>query len=262
MDFLTIEITSKKVCGNNVDFSTIKITFKKVRGNKVDFSTIEITLTKERGNNVDFSTIEITSKKTHGNNVHFSTIEITLKKARGNQADFSISEVTSKEYAEMTWKFVNIWSSTYRRNIHVESTWIRHGVLVGIQEDHGVARANAEQGNRYIDTSDDEEISDDSISIPGQDHLDTQVAKLLAVRNSPDKIDLVGKISTEAQAPADAFPDQLSKDLAEDEKQGPNISPHLAVIVNNLWQQNIFGDKFKDRLSKYAMPKNLCSTMQ
>ena len=85
-----------------------------------------------------------------------------------------------------------------------------------IQEDHGVARANAEQGNRYIDTSDDEEISDDSISIPGQDHLDTQVAKLLAVRNSPDKIDLVGKISTEAQAPADPFLDELSKELAED----------------------------------------------
>ena len=67
---------------------------------------------------------------------------------------------------------------------------------------------------------------------------------------------MIGKISTEAQAPADSFLDQLSKDLAEDEKQGPNISPHLAVIVNNLWQQNISGDKFKDRLSKYPMPEN------
>ena len=44
--------------------------------------------------------------------------------------------------------------------------------------------------------------------------------------------------------------------MAEDEKQGPNISPHLAVIVNNLWQQNISGYKFKDRLSKYPMPEN------
>ena len=148
--------------------------------------------------------------------MHFWTIKITLKKARGNQADFSISEVTSKKYAEMTWKFVNIWSLTYRRNIHVESTWIRRGVPIGIQEDHGVARANAEQGNRYIDTSDDEEISDNSISIPGQSHLDTQVAKLLAVRNSADKMDLVGKVSTEAQAPADPFLDQRSKELAED----------------------------------------------
>ena len=50
-----------------------------------------------------------------------------------------------------------------------------------IQEDHGVARANAEQGNRYVDTSDNEEIQDDSISIPDQDHLDTEVVKLLAV---------------------------------------------------------------------------------
>ena len=122
-----------------------------------------------------------------------------------------------------------------------------------IQEDHGGARANTEQGNRYVDTSDDEEIPDDSISIPDQDHLDTEVAKLLAVRNSPDKIDLVGKISTESQAPTDPFLDQLSKDLAENEKQGPNIYPHLAVIVNNLWQQNISGDKFKDRLPKYPM---------
>ena len=142
------------------------------------------------------------------------------------------------------------------------STDTRANAKCVIQEDHGVARANAEQGNRFIDASEDEEIPGDSIRIPDQNHLDTEAAKLLAVRNSPDKIDLVGKISTEAQAPADAFPNQLSKDLAEDEKQGPNISPHLAVIVNNLWQQNIFGDKFKDRLSKYAMPKNLCSTMQ
>ena len=74
-----------------------------------------------------------------------------------------------------------------------------------IHEDHGVARANAEQGKRYIDTSGDEENPDDNISIPDQDHLGTVVAKLLSVRNSPDKIDLVGKISTEALAPADPF---------------------------------------------------------
>ena len=32
----------------------------------------------------------------------------------------------------MTWKFIEIWSSTYRRNSHVESTGIRRGVPVGI----------------------------------------------------------------------------------------------------------------------------------
>ena len=118
------------------------------------------------------------------------------------------------------------------------STDTRANATCVMQEDHGVARANGEQGNRYVDTSDDDDIPDDSISIPDQDHLDTEVAKLLAARNSPNKRDLVGKISTGSQAPTDPFLDQLSKDLAEDEKQGPNISPHLAVIVNNLWQQN------------------------
>ena len=93
-----------------------------------------------------------------------------------------------------------------------------------MQEDHGVAKANVEQGNRYVDSTDDDddddddEIPDDSISIPDQSHLDTEVAKLLAVRNLQDKIDLVGKISTKSQARTDPFLDQLSKDLAEDEK--------------------------------------------
>ena len=37
----------------------------------------------------------------------------------------------SKKYVEMTWKFVEISSSTYRRNIHVKSMWIQRGVPVG-----------------------------------------------------------------------------------------------------------------------------------
>ena len=45
--------------------------------------------------------------------------------------DFSISEITSKKYVEMTGIFVEIWSSTNRRNTNVESTWIRRGVPVG-----------------------------------------------------------------------------------------------------------------------------------
>ena len=66
-----------------------------------------------RGNNVDFSTTEITSKKVHGNNMDFSTSKITSKKVRENDIDFSISKVTSKKYAEITWKFVETWSSRY-----------------------------------------------------------------------------------------------------------------------------------------------------
>ena len=46
VDFLTIEITSKRVCENNVDFSTSEITAKKVCGKNVDFSTSEITSKK------------------------------------------------------------------------------------------------------------------------------------------------------------------------------------------------------------------------
>ena len=109
------------------------MTSKKVRGNNVDFSTIEITLKKECGNNVDFSTSEITPIKLRGNNVDFSAIAITSKKVHGNDVDFSISEITSKKYVEMTWKFVEICSWTYRCNIDVESAWIRHVVPVGIR---------------------------------------------------------------------------------------------------------------------------------
>ena len=50
-------------------------------------------------------------------------MDILTKETRGNDVDFSISEITSKKYVETTWKFVEIWSSTYRCNIHIESTW-------------------------------------------------------------------------------------------------------------------------------------------
>ena len=62
-------------------------------------------------------------------------MEIIPKKVRGNDVDFSISEIKSKKYVEMTWKFVEICSSTYRRNIDVESTWIRHGLALGIHHE-------------------------------------------------------------------------------------------------------------------------------
>ena len=96
---------------------------------------ISLQLTKNDAqcqNDVKSMPIKITSKKVSKNDVHISTIEITAKKVRGNHVDFSSSEITSKKYTEMTWKFVEIWSSTYRRNIHVELTWIRRGVPVGL----------------------------------------------------------------------------------------------------------------------------------
>ena len=94
----------------------------------MDISTIEITLKKVRGNDVDFSNSKITPKKVRGNNVDFSTSEIASEKVLGNDVEFSIGEIASKKYLEMTWKFVEIWSSTYRRNIEL----IRRGVTVGL----------------------------------------------------------------------------------------------------------------------------------
>ena len=46
VEFLPLEISSKKVRANNADFSTIKTVLKKVSGNSVDFSTRKIILKK------------------------------------------------------------------------------------------------------------------------------------------------------------------------------------------------------------------------
>ena len=95
------------------------------------FSPSKLRRKKVLRNNVDFSTIELTPKKGQENNMDFSTIEITSKKISGNDMDFLISEITSKKYMEMTWKFVEILSLTYRGNIDVESTSIGRGVPAG-----------------------------------------------------------------------------------------------------------------------------------
>ena len=60
---------------NNVQFLPVEISSKKLRANKADFSTREITSKNVSGKKADIST-----KKVHGNNVDFSTIEITPKK--------------------------------------------------------------------------------------------------------------------------------------------------------------------------------------
>ena len=80
----------------------------------------------------EFSIIEITLKKVRGKNVDFSTSDITPKKVPGNDMDFSTIEITSKKYMEMTWKFIEISSLTYRHNIDVESAPIRCGVAIGV----------------------------------------------------------------------------------------------------------------------------------
>ena len=62
----------------------------------------------------------------------FSDQRNYVEKSTWKRLDFLTIAITSKKYAEMTWKFVEIWFLTYRRNIHVESTWIRRGVPIGI----------------------------------------------------------------------------------------------------------------------------------
>ena len=79
-----------------------------------------------------FRPVKLHRKKVRGIHVDFSTSEIASKKVRGIHVDFSTIEITSKKHAEMTGKFVEIWSSMYQCNIHVESTWIRRGVPVGV----------------------------------------------------------------------------------------------------------------------------------
>ena len=51
---------------------------------------------------------------------------------------------------------------------------------------------------------------------------------MLAAKNSPDKLDLSGKISTKSKAQIDPFLDQFSIDLAEDEIK--------VLVYLHIWQ--------------------------
>ena len=98
----------------------------------MDLTTSEIMFKTRHENYVNFFTSEISPKKILGNNVDFLTIDITPRNVRGNDVDFSISKITSKKYVKMTWKFVDICSSMYQRNIHVQSTSISWGASVSL----------------------------------------------------------------------------------------------------------------------------------
>ena len=98
----------------------------------MDLTTSEIMFKTRHENYVNFFTSEISPKKILGNNVDFLTIDITPRNVRGNDVDFSISKITSKKYVKMTWKFVDICSSMYQRNIHVQSTSISRGASVSL----------------------------------------------------------------------------------------------------------------------------------
>ena len=53
------------------------------------------------------------------------------KSRRKNYVDFSINQITLKNYAEMAWKFVEIWPSTYWRNIRANRGWLSVGCPLG-----------------------------------------------------------------------------------------------------------------------------------
>ena len=61
----------------------------------------------------------------------FQPLKLHRKKYVETTWIFRPSKLRRKKYVEMSWKFVEIWFSTYRRNIDVESTWIRRGVTFG-----------------------------------------------------------------------------------------------------------------------------------
>ena len=53
------------------------------------------------------------------------------KDSLNRRIDFSLIEITFKKYFKIKWKIVNIFLSTYRRNIDIESTLIRCDVSIG-----------------------------------------------------------------------------------------------------------------------------------
>ena len=75
-------------------------------------------------NNVDVTSNEITSKKVSRNGVDFSPIKLSSIKLRRNDVNFLPIEITLKKYVDMMWKFIDVFFSTYPRNIDIESTSI------------------------------------------------------------------------------------------------------------------------------------------
>ena len=109
-EFLSKEISLKKVRANNVDFTTTKITSKKVIGKTWIFQPSKLHWQKY----VETTWILRSSKWHQMEKSGFFDQRKYIEKVRRNNVDFLIIEITSKKYVEMTWKFVGIWSSTYR----------------------------------------------------------------------------------------------------------------------------------------------------
>ena len=128
-----IKTTLKKVHWNDVDFSPIRITSKKVHRKNGDFRSIDITSKKVRRNDMDISQIKIMSKSYVKISSSFCSLIPCGTKYVETTWFFPI-EITSKKYVEATWKYDDIFFSTYRRNIDTELMLITRVVLVGFAE--------------------------------------------------------------------------------------------------------------------------------
>ena len=108
-----------------MDIWTREITYKKVRGINVDFSTRKIILQNGRGKKVDFLTMVKSMWKRHG---FFDQWNYAEKSTWKRHEFFDPRNYIEK--VEMTYKFVQVWSSMYWGDIDVESMWIALGVPV------------------------------------------------------------------------------------------------------------------------------------
>ena len=97
--------------------------------NDADIWLINITSNRARRNDVDLLLIKITSKKASQKTLFFVSRNY-IKQSTSKQRHFLPIEIISRKYVKITWKFINIFFLTYRRNIDIESTSIRHGVSV------------------------------------------------------------------------------------------------------------------------------------
>ena len=119
MDVLTIEITLKKITWKKREYFDQQIYVNKSTWKQSEFFYQRYYTEKSTWKKHDFFDHQITTKKVCRNDVDFLSIEITSKNCKKNDVDFSIIKITLKKYVEMTWKFIKIWSLTYRCNIDV-----------------------------------------------------------------------------------------------------------------------------------------------
>ena len=124
--FLINQKFFKKRYQNNHHILSLKSTSKLCR-----FSIHQNCIEKTQQNDMELPPVKITSINVHRNGINFLPIEITSNKVRRNDVEFSRIEMTLDKFVETTWKFIDIFFSTFRCSIDIESTSIWRVVSVG-----------------------------------------------------------------------------------------------------------------------------------